>query len=85
MAERTVSISSYRFIPYVAAEPFYESKYSKWSTTDLYAGCQFPVGKIVQFDVYYEHENNTGKSPNRQNNFIGLTLNLYFFRDRSTH
>lgn len=85
MAERTVSISSYHFIPYVAAEPFYESKYSKWSTTDLYAGCQFPVGEIVQFDLYYEHENNTGKSPNRQNNFIGLNLNLHFRRNRSTH
>jgi hypothetical protein len=85
MAERTVSISSYHFIPYVAAEPFYESKYSKWSTTDLYVGCQFPVGTIVQFDLYYEHENNTGKSPNRQNNFIGLNLSLYFFRERPTH
>jgi len=85
MAERTVSISSYHFIPYVAAEPFYESKYSKWSTTDLYAGCQFPVGKIVQFDVYYEHENNTGKHPNQQNNFIGLNLNLHFFGEGSTH
>jgi len=85
MAERTVSISSYHFIPYVAAEPFYESKYGKWSTTDLYAGCQFPVGKVVQFDLYYEHENNTGKSPNRQNNFIGLNLYLYFLGERSTH
>jgi len=85
MAERTVSVSSYHFIPYVAAEPFYESKYSKWSTTDLYAGCQFPVGKSVQFDFYYEHENNTGKRPNRQNNFIGLNLNLYFFGEGSTH
>jgi hypothetical protein len=83
MAERTVSISSYHFIPYLAAEPFYESKYSKWSTTDLYVGCQFPVGKIVQFDLYYEHENNTGKSPNRQNNFVGLTLNLHFLRGRT--
>ena len=85
MAERTLSISSYHFIPYLAAEPFYESKYNKWSTTDLYAGCLFPVGRLVQFDLYYEHENNTGKSPNRQNNFIGLTLNLYFSRGRSNH
>jgi len=84
-AERTVSISSYHLIPYVAAEPFYESKYSKWSTTDLYAGCRFPVSKVVQFDVYYEHENNTSKSPNRQNMFIGLNLNLYFSRKGATH
>lgn len=77
-AERTISVASYHFIPYVAAEPFYESKYGKWSTTDLYAGCQFPVGKVAQFDLYYEHENNTGKSPNRQNNFVGVSLNLFF-------
>jgi hypothetical protein len=85
MAERTVSISDYHFIPYLAAEPFYEGKYSKWSTTDLYAGCQFPVGTIVQFDLYYQHENNTGKRPNRQNNFIGLKLNLYFSTETPTH
>jgi Protein of unknown function (DUF2490) len=83
--ERTVSISSYHLIPYLAAEPFYESQYSKWSTTDLYAGCLFPVGKIVQFDLYYEHENNTGKNPNRQDHFIGLALHLYFPAGRSGH
>src|SRR4029079_5125389 len=85
MAERTISISSYHFIPYLAAEPFYQSKDNKWSTTDLYVGCQFPMGHIVQFDLYYEHENNTAKSPNRQNNFIGLNLNLYFSTSRPTH
>jgi hypothetical protein len=81
--QRTVPISSYHVIPYIAAEPFYESKYGKWSTTDLYAGCRFPVGRVTQFDLYYEHENNTGKSPNRQNNFFGVNLNLFFFSDRS--
>jgi hypothetical protein len=76
--QRTVAISTYHLIPYVAAEPFYESQYKKWSTTDLYIGCLFPVGKRVQFDAYYQHENNTGKSPNRQEQFIGLALHLYF-------
>jgi hypothetical protein len=82
-AQRTVRISSYHLIPYVAAEPFYESKYGKWSTTDLYAGCRFPVRKVVQFDLYYEHENNTGKSPNRQNTFFGVNLNLFLLTGRS--
>lgn len=77
--QRTVSLSSYHLTPYVAAEPFYESQYQKWSTTDLYAGSLFPVGKHVQFDAYYQHENNTGKHPNRQNNFIGLALHLFYF------
>lgn len=82
-AQRTVSLFSYHLIPYVMAEAFYESKYGKWSTTDLYAGCRFPAGKVVQFDLYYEHENNTGKSPNQQNTFVGANLNLYFFSERA--
>jgi hypothetical protein len=76
--ERTVSLFSYHFVPYVAAEPYYVDKYQKWSTTDLYAGGLFPVGKHVQFNAYYEHENNTGKRPNQPRNDIGLALNLYF-------
>lgn len=76
--ERTFSIHSYHLIPYVAAEPYYESRYSKWSTTALYAGCLFPVGKHVQLNTYYEHQNNTGKSPNMPVNQVGLALNLYF-------
>ena len=76
--ERTFAIHSYHLIPYVAAEPFYESQYGKWSTTSLYAGCLFPVGKHVEFNTYYEHDNNTGKHPNQQVNSAGLALYLYF-------
>jgi hypothetical protein len=76
--ERTFSTRSVHFIPYVAAEPYYESQYNKWSTTSLYAGCFVPVGKYVEFDTYYEHDNNTGKKPNQQVNSIGLALYLYF-------
>jgi hypothetical protein len=80
--DRTVSIRSYHLIPYVASEFYYESQYSKWSTTALYAGCFFPVGGHVQFESYYEHENNTGKRPNTQDNEIGLALHLYFSRKK---
>jgi hypothetical protein len=76
--ERTFAIRPYHFIPYAAVEPFYESQYNKWSTTSLFAGCLFPVGKHVQFNSYYEHDNNTGKRPNQQVNSAGLALNLYF-------
>jgi hypothetical protein len=76
--ERTIAINSYHFIPYVAAEPYYVDKYHKWSTTDLYAGSLFPVGKHVQFNAYYEHENNTGKKPNQPKNDIGVALYLFF-------
>ena len=76
--ERRLTIRSYHPAPYASAEVFYESQYKKWSTTALYAGCLFPIGKHVQFDPYYEHQNNTGKHPNQQLNQFGLVLNLYF-------
>ncbi len=76
--ERRFTIHSYHPAPYVSAEAFYESQYGKWSSTDLYAGCLMPLGKHVQLDPYYEHQNNTGKHPNEQVNAGGLILNLYF-------
>jgi hypothetical protein len=76
--DRSFSIRSYHLIPYVAAEPFYETQYHKWSTTSLYAGCLLPVGKHVQFNSYYEHDNDTGKRPNKQQSSVGLALYLYF-------
>ncbi len=76
--ERRLTIHSYHPGPYASVEFFYESQYSKWSDTAIYAGCLFPIGKHVQFDTYYEHQNNTGKRPNQQLNQLGLILNLYF-------
>jgi hypothetical protein len=77
-AERRIAIRSYHPAPYVSAEFFYTSQYQKWSTTALYVGCLFDVVKHVQLDPYYEHENNTGKSPNQPLNLFGLVLNLRF-------
>jgi hypothetical protein len=76
--ERAFAINGYHLIPYVAAEPFYESQYKKWSATDLYAGVLLPVGKHVEFNPYYEFENNTAKKPNQQNYYVGLALYLFF-------
>src|SRR3974390_3256130 len=76
--ERPMQIHSYHLSPYVSAEFWYTSQYSKWSTTSIFAGCIFPLGKHVGFNPYYEHENNTGKSPNQQLNQLGLILNLWF-------
>jgi hypothetical protein len=76
--ERTFSIRSYHLVPYVAAEPFYESQYSKISTTSLYGGCLLPVGKYVEFNPYYEHDNNTNKHPNKQVSSFGLAVYFFF-------
>ena len=80
--ERTVAVRSYHLIPYVAVEPYYESQYNKWSTTALYAGSIFPVGKHMEFNLYYEHENNTGGQKNDPENAIGLALHLFFSQEK---
>ena len=79
--ERTVTIRSFHHIPYVAVEPFYTSQFSKWSTTALYVGSLFPVGRHVEFNAYYEHENNTGGKTNHPENAVGLALYLFFSLD----
>ena len=76
--QRAFAIHSYHPIPYASVEFYYDSKYNKWSSTDVYAGCKFPIRKRFQIDPYYEHENNTGKKPNQQVNALGLILNVYF-------
>lgn len=78
--ERNARIHSYHLQPYVSAEFFYESQYSKWADTAIYLGCLFPIGKHVAINPYYEHQNQTGKSPNQQYNQFGWIMNLYFAR-----
>jgi hypothetical protein len=75
--QRTISFGSYKPAPYVSAEFFCLSQYLKWSTTALYAGVLFPVGKRFSLDAYYEHQNLTGKRPNQQLNQLGVMLNMY--------
>jgi|SRR5271170_5136823 len=75
--ERPLTIHSYHPAPYSSVEVYYESQYRKWSTTEIYAGCLFPIRRRFELDPYYEHQNNTGKSPNSQLHGIGLILNVY--------
>jgi hypothetical protein len=77
-AERAVRIGGYHLIPYASVELFYESQYEKWSDTAIYAGCRLPLKKHAVLQPYYEHQNNTGKSPNQQLNQLSLILNLFF-------
>jgi len=43
-----------------------------------YCWLHISIWHARQFQSYYEHQNNTGKSPNQQLNQSGLTLNLWF-------
>jgi hypothetical protein len=36
-----------------------------WSTTALFAGCFIPLGKHIEFNPYYEHQNDTSKRIHR--------------------
>jgi hypothetical protein len=75
--EKSLAIRSYHPAPYSSVEVYYESQYQKWSTTEVYVGCLFPIRKRFELDPYYEHQNNTGKSPNSQLHGVGLILNIY--------
>jgi hypothetical protein len=75
--EKPLVIRSYHPAPYASVEVYYESQYRKWSTTEIYVGCLFPIKKHFELDPYYEHQNNTGKKPNSQLNGVGLILNIY--------
>jgi hypothetical protein len=79
--QRTFTVHSYHPSLNAMAEFYYNSQYGKWSDTALYVGCIFPLGKKTELNPYYQHQNNTGKSPNQQINGIGLILNLFFRRE----
>jgi hypothetical protein len=75
--EREITIRSYHPTPYANIEVYYDSNFQKWSSTVIQAGSQFPIRSHAEIDLYYEHQNNTGKAPNQQVNAIGLVLNLH--------
>jgi hypothetical protein len=77
-AERTLAIRGYHFSPYLRAEAFFDSRFSKWSRTALTVGATFPIGKRYELESYYEHQNDTAKSPNRQVDGMGYVLSMYF-------
>jgi hypothetical protein len=77
-AERTIAIRSYHITPYLRAEAYYDGNFSKWSRTTETAGCIFPFRKRYEVEPYYEHQNDTGTSPNRQVNALGFVLSMYF-------
>ena len=80
--ERRFTIHSYHPGPYASVEFLHTSRYAKWSNTRLYTGCLLPLGRHLDLDPYYEHDNNTGPRPNQQINAAGLILNLYFPRHK---
>ena len=76
--ERTVEIGGYHFHSVcrgrtVLHQPVQQMEHDRSLCRRL-----VPVGKHVQFNGYYDHENNTGKSPNQPKNYIDVAMQLYF-------
>ena len=76
--ERVFPLRSLDLSPYVRAEAYYDNKYAKWSRTTISSGVAITFKKHYEIDTYFEHQNDTSKSPNRQVNALGLALNLHF-------
>jgi hypothetical protein len=76
--ERELSIGRFRLSPYIRGEGYYDSRYDKWSRTALIAGSSFPITGHFEFESYFEHQNDSGGSPNRTVNAVGVVANLYF-------
>jgi hypothetical protein len=69
--ERSFKARSFEFSPYVRAEVYYDHKVTKWSRTTFGGGVTIPFRKHYEIEAYYEHQNDTSKSPNRQVNALG--------------
>ena len=76
--EREFSIGRFKPSPYVRGEIYYDSRYDKWSRNALIAGSTFPITRHLELEGYFEHQNDSGGSPNRTVNAIGAVVNLYF-------
>lgn len=77
-AEGPIKLGRYHPTPYASIEAYYQSQYGKFSNTAIDVGCLFPLKKHLQIDIYYQHQNQTGKRPNQQLDQLGLVFNFYF-------
>jgi hypothetical protein len=76
--EREFSVGRFRFGPYARGEIYYDSRFDKVSRTALIAGSSFPITKHFEYEMYFEHQNDSGGSSNRTVNAVGVVANLYF-------
>jgi hypothetical protein len=62
----------------VRADAFYNSRYDKWSRTELAAGSTFPISGYFELEGYYKRQNDSAGSLNWWLNAVGVVINLYF-------
>lgn len=80
--ERSFRIKSFSFSPYGRGEIYYDNHTGTWSKNTYSFGATFPIRKRIEIEGYYERENTTGGDPPHLNG-IGMTLHIYFHRNRA--
>ena len=76
--EKEFSIGGFKFNPYGRGEIYYDSRHDKWSRNSLIAGSTFPIGRHIELEGYFEHQNDSGGSSNRTVNAVGVVVNLFY-------
>jgi hypothetical protein len=76
--ERELSVGPVRVNPYSRFEVFYDSRFSAFSKTELMVGASFPLAKYCELEGYFDHQLDTGRSPNRTIQAVGAVATFYF-------
>jgi len=76
--EKECSLGRVRVNPYGRIEVYYDSRYEKWSRTEWVLGSSFSVPAHLELEGYFDHQNDTGGSANRQTKAVGAVVALYF-------
>jgi hypothetical protein len=80
MFERPVKVKL-KLTPYIAAEAFWDQRYTKWNQFKFTGGVQIPFIKRSSFDLFYERQHCVTCS-DAHTNIFGLTLNIYPRREK---
>lgn len=76
--ERELSAGPIRVNPYVRFEASYDSRYHAFSRTETMAGASFPITRYWELEGYFDHQLDTGNSPNRKTRAVGAVATFYF-------
>jgi len=76
--ERELSVGPVRVNPYSRFEVFYDSRFGEFSKTELMVGASFPITTYCELEGYFDHQLDTGHSPNRTTEAVGAVATFYF-------
>lgn len=79
--ERPFEIKKRDITPYIAAEAFWDQRYSKWNMFKFTTGVQVPIYRRASLELFYERQHCvTCADPNT--NIFGVNLNIAFKRKK---